>query len=608
MMAPAGGEDGAVLARIRPKHVAWAAIALGALWRAADLGYGLPSAFIPDEENVVGSVLGMAGARTLRPPLLDYPGLYQYLVLAVYGAAFAVMKLFGVVSSASEFGIRFYEDPSLFYSLARLVSAAFGVGAIVLVWRIGARLFGEWAGAAAAVLLALSPVHQAQSVAAVPNSAMTFSGALALLAVVRALEAGRLRDYLLAGAAIGLSVSFKYNTGLLVLSLVAAHLLRRPRAPWRRLLASLAIIPPLFLALNPYWLLDLPAHREAFLIQSSHMKTGHPAHLYGPPVLWFAMRALLEEGIVGAAVLAGLVVSLVSLALARLPLPPGARGDLILLAYALPSFIAITSLKNQGLDYCIGLYPAFAVLAGRVVSSGLGMIRRGRAAGGRTPAFAAALLLLVPAIVLAGARLRDTHLPDTRTLARAWVEENLPDGTAIGIDGMVYSPQLLRKERFEGIARGGEFLDPEAFERARARLAGRRMYRIVSMAETADEIRWPAPTPADVRERYSSNPWVRRMLRRSLLGIDELLARGTEYFFTSSFTLRGAYYSRWYPPDSPVHYLTLRDKLHYDSLLADPRVSLVRRWGPDRATRGPDLALYRLGEAARSTGSAGESP
>ncbi|RPJ49338.1 MAG: phospholipid carrier-dependent glycosyltransferase [Candidatus Latescibacterota bacterium] len=599
-----------MLARIRPKHVAWAAIAAGALWRAADLGYGLPAAYVPDEEMVVGSVLGMAGDHTLRPPLLDYPGLYQYVVLAVYGAAFAAMKLFGAVSSASEFGVRFYEDPSLFYFLARLVSASFGVGAILLVWRIGARLFGGWAGAAAALVLALSPVHQTQSLAATPNSAMTFAGALALFAIVRLLDAeraGRARDYLLAGAAIALSVSFKYNTGLLVLSLGAAHLLRRPRAPHRRLLLALAVVPVLFLALNPYWVLDFPAYRDAFLFQSSHMKMGHPGHLHGPPVLWFAMRGLVEEGIVGAALVAGLLVSIARGAFVRFPAPARSRGDLVLLAYALPSFLAITSLPNQGLDYCVGLYPALAILAGRAIASGLARIggapgrhaAHGARTGERRPlaTFAVALLLLATALVLAGARLRDTHLPDTRTLARAWVEENLPDGASIGIDGLVYNPQLLRRDRFEGNAPGSAFLDPAILDRARERLAGRPTYRIVPMGDVYEEPRWPDATPPDVRARYSSEPWVRQMFRRRPLGIDELLSRGAQYFFLSSYSLRGALYSRWYPPDSPVHYLTLRDKLWHDGLLADSRVSLVRKWEPDERTRGPILALYELARA-----------
>jgi hypothetical protein len=576
-----------VLARIRPKHVAWAAIAIGALWRAADLGYGLPSAYIPDEEMVVNSVLGMAGARSLRPLLLDYPGLYQYLLLAVYGVAFAAMKLFGIVSSASEFGVRFYEDPSLFYFLGRLVSAAFGVGAIVLVWRIGARLFGAWAGAAGAILLALSPVHQAQSVAAVPNSAMTFAGALALLAIVRVLDGGTRRDYLLAGAAIALSVSFKYNTGLLVLSLAAAHFLRRPRAPWRRLFLALALVPAIFLVLNPYWVLDLPAYRDAFLFQSSHMKTGHPGHLYGPPVLWFAMRTLAVEWVIGAALLAGLLVSLGRLALARLPLPKRAHGDLLLLAYAFPSFLAITSLRNQGLDYCIGLYPALAVLGGRAAAAGLARL------GGRAR-IAFALLLLAPALVLAGTRARATHLPDTRTIAGAWVEGNVPDGTVIAVDGMIYNPQLLRTDRFEGSAAGGSFLDGAALERARERLEGRPTYRIVSMGDVSEEMRWPDETPVEVRDRYASEPWVRLMFRRRMLGAADLAARGVEYFFVSSYTLRGVLSPRWYPADSAVYYLALRDKLYYDALLADPRVSLVREWKGGGGVRGPDLTLYRL--------------
>jgi hypothetical protein len=434
---------------------------------------------------------------------------------------------------------------------------------------------------------------------------MTFAGALALLAIVRAHERGMARDYLLAGAAIGLSVSFKYNTGLLVLSLVAAHLLARPRPPWGRLLLSLAAVPGVFLLLNPYWVLDFSAYREAFLFQSSHMKAGHPGHLYGPPVVWFVWRALVEEGIVGAALFAGLVVSVFRLSLARPPLGARGRADVLVLAYALPSFLAITTLKNQGLDYCVGLYPALAILAGRALADALGARggrdeatgdgpidrRMARGAGARA---ATAVLLALPALALAASRLVDTHLPDTRTLARAWVEENLPDGTGIGIDGMIYNPQLLRKDRFEGSATGAQFLDSKALESARARLAGRRMYLVVSMSDATAEPVWPEQTPPEVRARHGNEPWARLMFRRRILGAEELLARGARSFFVSSYTTRGFAEGRWYPPDSPVYYVALRDKLGYEKLLADPRVVLVRNWEPGPGARGPRLSLYRL--------------
>ncbi|MFH1679234.1 MAG: hypothetical protein ABIH26_01170, partial [Candidatus Eisenbacteria bacterium] len=131
-------------------------------------------------------------------------------------------------------------------------------------------------------------------------------------------------------------------------------------------------------------------------------------------------------------------------------------------------------------------------------------------------------------------------------------------------------------------------------EEARRRLGKRRLYRVVPVAEVAAEPVWPDAMPPDVREKSEDEPWVRQMFRRTLSEASALIDRGVEYFFVSSYTLRGVYEARWYPPDSPVYYMTLREKLGYESLLADPRVSLVRTWEPGGDMRGPALSLYRI--------------
>ncbi len=139
--------------------------------------------------------------------------------------------------------------------------AVMGVAAVGFTWDLTRRRFGRVGGFVAGLALAITPTAVAIFRHNNPDAVVLLCSVVALWAVVRALEDGRTRWLVLAGAMIGLGFEAKMGAALLVMpALAAAYLWVSPRgylASVRQLLAGLASLVvvggiwPLLVALTP---------------------------------------------------------------------------------------------------------------------------------------------------------------------------------------------------------------------------------------------------------------------------------------------------------------------------------------------------------------------
>ena len=157
---------------MRTLAVLLAVIAAAAALRLAGAGYGLPAVFNADEPHHVDVAVSF-GRGSLNPGVFKYPTLWMYTLFLEYGAYFVFWSRCGLARSVSDFGALFVWHPGSFYLLARLLSAAFSLGGVVLCWRTAARLFGGRSGLWAAALLAASPTLVVSAHAAKPDSMMS---------------------------------------------------------------------------------------------------------------------------------------------------------------------------------------------------------------------------------------------------------------------------------------------------------------------------------------------------------------------------------------------------------------------------------------------------
>ena len=156
--------------------------------------------------------IGMFG-HSLNPEYFINPPGFTYLLHGAFWVRWGGREALGDAFAA---------DPGSVFELARVLSAVLGAAAVgFLVWA-GRRLFDLRVGLVAGALLAVAflPVHYSHlAVNDVPALAPL---CLSLVGIAGVYRRGRLADYALAGAALGVACATKYTAGIVLLCLLAA--------------------------------------------------------------------------------------------------------------------------------------------------------------------------------------------------------------------------------------------------------------------------------------------------------------------------------------------------------------------------------------------------
>lgn len=157
---------------------------------------------------------------TSPDPLLFYPMGFAYIGGFLLKAIAWIAPALGLYGGPRP--MDFTLDQVLLIS--RLLSAFMGALTILVVYKIGKRLFSEMMGLASAALFSLSFVHILYSHQIVLDVPMTLFYALALFFCVRVYQDGRWGAYLAAAFFAGIATAVKYNAVFVVLSILAAHI------------------------------------------------------------------------------------------------------------------------------------------------------------------------------------------------------------------------------------------------------------------------------------------------------------------------------------------------------------------------------------------------
>ncbi|HJZ49145.1 MAG TPA: glycosyltransferase family 39 protein [Roseiflexaceae bacterium] len=226
-------------------------IVLGALaLRVWGVRGGLPYVDHPDEPNPINYVVRMLRTGDLNPHFFQKPSLYIYMLLGVLSIHYRLGLQSGLYGALDQMTVttHIYTTIPGFFLWGRLLTVALGALTVAGVYVLGRRVWGVGAGLIGALFLAISQFHIQHSQYVTTDVA---SGLFVLLSFVFAFAVarqGRWRDYLLAGLLAGMAASTKYNAGVIVLPIAAAHLLcwgRQSLARGPRLVGAAGAASPL---------------------------------------------------------------------------------------------------------------------------------------------------------------------------------------------------------------------------------------------------------------------------------------------------------------------------------------------------------------------------
>jgi hypothetical protein len=415
--------------------------------RVVGLQYGLPAVYNPDEVAIMARALAFAKG-SLNPQNFLYPTFYFYVLFAWVGAYLALMLLTGRVSTVAALPRLYFTDPTGLYTAGRMLGVVSGTAGVFLVHRLAARLTDGRTALAAALFLAVAPLHVRDSHYVKHDVFATLTVLVAYLGVVRIWPCARpsgptLRDVLLAGAACGMAFSTHYYCVFLGMPLTWAVV-----QAWRRegliqiarhvawaggsmTLAFLLCSP--FLALEPLraWG-DIVANRAIVVDRAMAVGAFAPALRY---------LEILATDSVGLPVVVLGAVGAVWMSIAQ----PGRAA--LLLAFPLPFFAFIANTVPAS-RYLNPVLPFIAIFAGWTLQSLTARLR--------APSAALWMLVAICAVpglaesIRSGVFLRQD---DTRTIARAYMEHHLPAGSTVALQAYSVPLTVSREGLVEALTR-----------------------------------------------------------------------------------------------------------------------------------------------------------
>ena len=415
---------------IRRMFILCAILAVGLVLRTIGLQFGLPAVYNPDEVAIMSRALAFAKG-SLNPHNFLYPSLYFYVLFAWVGVYLAGVWATGGVPSLSALPELYFTNPTGIFTAGRALGMAAGTVTIGLLHRLGTTIGGSRTAAAAAIFLAVAPLHVRDSHYVKHDVPATLAIVAAYLAMTRiwpgrhsaitTRQPSTTRDSLLAGAITGIAFSTHYYCIFLALPLAWVILLRARQTGERdvvKQLASAAAASAItFFALSPFLLVepltavrDIVANRRIVVDRAVASGAFGPAARYAE-MLW---RDAAGRPVIACAIGGTLWMALVDW-----------RRAVLLLAFPIPFllFIANTAPASR---YLNPVLPFVALFAGWMLARLAVRLHL------RPFVFWVAVIAAAGPGALASVR---TDLffrqEDTRTLARRYIEAHIPDGTGI---------------------------------------------------------------------------------------------------------------------------------------------------------------------------------
>src|SRR5215207_2120174 len=285
--APSTGYSGARwLTRTWPVFAA-ALIVLAALaLRMWGLRSGLPYVDHPDEPNPISYVVRMLRTGDLNPHFFQKPTLYVYMLLGVLSVHYRLALQSGLYGALDQMTVttHIYTTIPGFFLWGRVLTVVLGGLTVAGVYVLGRRVWGIGAGLIGALFLAISQFHLQHSQYVTTDVASGLFVLLSFIFAVAIARQGRWSAYLLAGLLAGFAASTKYNAGLIVLPIVAAHGLCwgwRSLARGARLAGAAAASLLGFLLGTPYALLSWREFIKGLLGQVAAYNDGSQGDIRG---------------------------------------------------------------------------------------------------------------------------------------------------------------------------------------------------------------------------------------------------------------------------------------------------------------------------------------
>ena len=185
---------------------------------------GLDWGYLHGDERVNQAAKVLAGE--LIPDQHFYPPLMHYMAAILFGVLYVVGRGLDLWANTGEFRAQYFQDPTLFYLVARAMTGALSALMAPLFYRIGRLLgFGKGESFVIALFAVFAPLSVYLSYIFKGDVGMAAASVWIILLMIRKVQTPDLKRIDIAlGIAVVLGLSFKHSFVLLMLPLALAYI------------------------------------------------------------------------------------------------------------------------------------------------------------------------------------------------------------------------------------------------------------------------------------------------------------------------------------------------------------------------------------------------
>ncbi len=407
-------------------------VLLGFFLRIYAINWQLPYLYQTEEYKTVNYVLKMAAQKSLNPKFFEYPSLYLYLMLLVFSMLFLFGKIFGFYTSAENFALKFFIDPTVVYVVGRTFSAIWGTFLIILTYVLGKLLYNKRVGIFSALIVSVLPIWVVYSHFIKPEMFSNLLVCIYCVSLYKYYLTQNIKFFYISCGILGLATSCKY------LSLPSGVLLplvyfSGNKKKFVNFILGLALIVLFFILGTPYSVLDYKTFfvemKGIFLGPQEGLKRDIFYGVYKTFLDWIFMGN--STAFVGILCFLGVVYCAIKRKLQDL---------IVVCIFLIYSLVNITH-YFPAWGFLFTAFPFYAIAGGQVADKFFDKSLITKIFFG--------LVIVISLIESIFVDIR-FFLKDTRTVALEWIEKNIPQGEKVLIDRYPNSPPLkMTKQQIE---------------------------------------------------------------------------------------------------------------------------------------------------------------
>jgi len=429
--------------------------------------FDLPYIYTTEEYKVVNYALKMRATKDPNPHFFNYPSLYLYFTLFVSGIYFIIGRIFGVFTSAQDFAYSFIRNPTGIYLILRIFSAVWSTGVVGMTYIIGKQSYNRRVGFLGMLMITFIPSILVSAHEIRPSMPMMFFVLLSFYFLIKYYRNGQIKHFYWSAIILGIAISIFYSALPLIVLLPIVYFSheREMRLLDKKLWFAFFFVLLFFILGTPFSIFDFKTFINDFSAHTRGAISNLPKGAVAIPInlLFVGTRTLglplINLPLLGIICLLGIFVVLQE-----------RRTESIFLTTPVVAFsIPVAMYHCPDLGY---LFPAisFFLLAGarfidKIIAEAhhrFGGISENIRGIRRIYLYVLGVFFacLIPSIIECVRIDYSYSLKDTRTIAKEWIEENIPFGSKVLIDMYAKSPPIkMTKGQLEKLYKRAVELD-----------------------------------------------------------------------------------------------------------------------------------------------------